>query len=339
MNLSSEYLFFFSALGAFNGVVMSIYILFVEGKKHIGNTFLGIALLMLSVRAGKSVFFYFNHNLIEFFIQLGIIACFFIGPFLYFYIHTVCDEDWEPPNWKIHLLVLTPVILVPTFIFPYFEYKELWAGYFMWLIYLQWLAYILLSFLSLNRVVRKLLRNKANLNPAIKWTIQVLGGFTLVWVAYFTGGYTSYIVGALTFTVIFYLLILFLVNTKKNQVFLLRKNTIPIRDAEKFDALLKDMDDLFRQEEIYRQPTLKSADVARLLGIPNYIFSQILNDHIGKNFNAYINTYRIEAAKKMLRQNPELTIEAIGIECGFKSKSSFYAAFKKETGITPAKYV
>jgi len=51
MNFSSELLFFFSVLGAFNGIVLSIYILITAGKKHISNKFLGIAILMLSIRA------------------------------------------------------------------------------------------------------------------------------------------------------------------------------------------------------------------------------------------------------------------------------------------------
>jgi len=52
-----------------------------------------------------------------------------------------------------------------------------------------------------------------------------------------------------------------------------------------------------------------------------------------------VNLFRIEAAKKLLQANSKLTIEAIGQECGFKSKSSFYSAFKKRTGTTPSKFV
>ncbi|MEL7148572.1 MAG: helix-turn-helix domain-containing protein, partial [Bacteroidota bacterium] len=84
---------------------------------------------------------------------------------------------------------------------------------------------------------------------------------------------------------------------------------------------------------------LKCADVAQKLGVPAYQLSQSVNESTGENFNQYVNVHRIEAAKEMLRTRPELTIEAIGQECGFKSKSSFYAAFKKNTGTTPSKFV
>ncbi len=71
----------------------------------------------------------------------------------------------------------------------------------------------------------------------------------------------------------------------------------------------------------------------------NYI-SQLINTHAEKSFNDYINGLRIEASKKMLLndQYNHYTIESIGLECGFTSKSNFYSAFKKSTDQTPNQY-
>ena len=68
--------------------------------------------------------------------------------------------------------------------------------------------------------------------------------------------------------------------------------------------------------------------------------SQVINQETGKNFKAYINSFRIIDAKAMLNDEKasNLSIEGIGLEVGFKSKSSFYEAFKKETGLTPSGY-
>ena len=63
MMISRELLFFFSALGAFNGVVIGLYFLLVAKPKTASNYFLGILLLALSIRIGKSVFLYFNDDL------------------------------------------------------------------------------------------------------------------------------------------------------------------------------------------------------------------------------------------------------------------------------------
>lgn len=338
MNFNSELLFFLSAIGAFNGLILGVYIFIVEGRKHIGNKFLSIALLTLSIRAGKSVLFYFNDNLFELFIQTGIVACLFIGPFIYFFVYTVCHPQHQPPNWKRHLFVLIPVILVLTILFPYYEYRDLWSSL-LRSIYFLWLAYILLSVRILIPTIRQSQQNNSILKPTIKWTIHVFLGFSLVWVAYFTCAFTSYIVGAMTFSVILYLLILFLFFTKKKQIFLLQKASLTLHKKEQQKSIIKEMDILFVQDEVYKQPSIILDDVARTLAIPSYQLSQIINDNLGVNFNTYVNQFRIEAAKKLLSSNPKYTIEGIGQECGFKSKSSFYAAFKAATGTTPSKYV
>lgn len=76
------------------------------------------------------------------------------------------------------------------------------------------------------------------------------------------------------------------------------------------------------------------------LSIQSYQLSKILNQHFQKNFFDFINTYRVEEAKKKLLANAyeHLTLEGIGYECGFNSKSSFYAVFKKYVNQTPAEY-
>jgi AraC-like DNA-binding protein len=59
-----------------------------------------------------------------------------------------------------------------------------------------------------------------------------------------------------------------------------------------------------------------------------------------KNFYQFVNEYRVEAVKKMLA-NPRrknISIEAIGFDCGFNSKSTFFSVFKSITGMTPAQF-
>jgi AraC-like DNA-binding protein len=65
----------------------------------------------------------------------------------------------------------------------------------------------------------------------------------------------------------------------------------------------------------------------------------VINNHIGKNFRDWINSYRIT---HFLTQYPiladKITIEAIAQEAGFKNQATFYNAFKKEKGIMPRAY-
>lgn len=68
--------------------------------------------------------------------------------------------------------------------------------------------------------------------------------------------------------------------------------------------------------------------------------SRTINSELGMSFNDYINSFRIDEAKSYLR-HPDFskyTLEAIGLEAGFNSKSTFYATFKKSTGLTPLQF-
>ncbi|WP_452601463.1 helix-turn-helix domain-containing protein [Pontimicrobium sp. MEBiC06410] len=68
--------------------------------------------------------------------------------------------------------------------------------------------------------------------------------------------------------------------------------------------------------------------------------SQLINTVTGENFSTYINRYRVEAVKRIIL-DPEFdnySLLAIGLECGFSSKTTFHNSFKKMTGMTPNAY-
>lgn len=104
------------------------------------------------------------------------------------------------------------------------------------------------------------------------------------------------------------------------------------------DRLMLKLEDLMTEKNIYRDDEINLADTAISLGITHHQLSQLLNERLGMNFNTYINSYRIEEAKKLLIANPDRTVLTIAYEVGFNSKSSFYESFTKITGITPVEY-
>jgi len=69
--------------------------------------------------------------------------------------------------------------------------------------------------------------------------------------------------------------------------------------------------------------------------------SWLLNEGIGKNFNEFINHYRIENFKSLAKdpENTKLTIMGLAYDSGFNSKTVFNTYFKKETGLTPSQYM
>ena len=91
----------------------------------------------------------------------------------------------------------------------------------------------------------------------------------------------------------------------------------------------------------YLNPDLSLRELAKQIDIhPNHL-SWILNQSLGKNFNEFINQYRIEAFKSLARAqaNEHLTIEGLAYESGFNSKTVFNTYFKNETGLTPRQFL
>lgn len=94
------------------------------------------------------------------------------------------------------------------------------------------------------------------------------------------------------------------------------------------------------QEKLYLAPLLSMELLASDFGMSKSYFSKLINSYSDYNFSDFINIFRVEQAKKFLSNSDfkDYTIVAIGLECGFNSKSTFYSAFKKFTSETPSTF-
>ncbi|UOQ52039.1 helix-turn-helix domain-containing protein [Hymenobacter cellulosivorans] len=116
-----------------------------------------------------------------------------------------------------------------------------------------------------------------------------------------------------------------------------QKSTLtPEQAQEVADALLAFM----RAHKPYRQNSLTIQELARQLELPKHRLSQVLNEQLGKNFYDFVNEYRVEEVKHLLRDPRYAHYSTLGIaeEAGFNSKATFNAVFKKITGVTPSEY-
>jgi AraC-like DNA-binding protein len=95
----------------------------------------------------------------------------------------------------------------------------------------------------------------------------------------------------------------------------------------------------FSEGKPYLNAELNMDLLSKQLNVPKHQLSEVLSTELGKNFFQFVNSYRVEAVKEQLAdtRNP-FSIEAIGYECGFSSKSSFFTVFKRLTGQTPLQY-
>lgn len=106
------------------------------------------------------------------------------------------------------------------------------------------------------------------------------------------------------------------------------------------NVYFRELDFLMREAKIYRDPNLGLGSMAQKLNISGNYLSQLVNKLSGYNFTDYVNGFRVKDAKSKLK-NPKFvnyTIIAIALESGFNSKSTFYSAFKKITGISPKEF-
>lgn len=108
--------------------------------------------------------------------------------------------------------------------------------------------------------------------------------------------------------------------------------------ASEMGRLTKALDQLMLEEKIYLQYDLRLDNIASRLYVSRKKVSQIINQNFEMNFFDYINTLRIEEAKRMLKVEPDMSIKEIMFSVGFNNKVSFYKAFKNKTGLTPTDF-
>lgn len=345
MGLGTKLLFFFSSLGAFNGLIAGLYYIGFTTKKNLSNYFLGGLLLALAIRIGKSVAFFFDYSVPRSLLQVGLTACVFIGPCLYFFVRSELTQARKlPKSWTVQLITWALLILGVGLTIPYERFPFLWTHRVIPLIYVQWGVYVVLSIIALLPLIKKI-GSKEKLRPFEKWILAIAGTVAIVYLSYvwsilnITRG--SYIVGPLYFSLVLYMTIFTLLYRKKTSD--LSSFSLPVKEEKKLPAddvkyLLGKLEKLMTEKQLFKNPDLKLNDLAKEVHLSGHQLSRLLNEYLVKNFTLFVNEYRINEACKMLSTEKNLTIDAISFEVGFNSKSTFFATFKKLKGMTPSAF-
>lgn len=125
---------------------------------------------------------------------------------------------------------------------------------------------------------------------------------------------------------------------KKPTASLKKKELLDSNLAETYTATLLDH---VEKNKPYLNPELSLRTLAKQLKISPNQLSWLLNEKIGKNFNAFINHYRVETFMSLVKnpKNATYTLLGLAFESGFNSKTVFNTYFKKETGLTPKQFI
>jgi AraC-like DNA-binding protein len=162
-------------------------------------------------------------------------------------------------------------------------------------------------------------------------------------------GYVLYLIAGFAYCVMSFSLILFpeilygiprkqidaVTSKKKKEKIKIDPEEDPFFDM--YTAILK----YLHQEKPFLNPDFAVSDIALDLQVPQNHVSYCITYLMETKFSKLKTELRIQHAVELLKKgsNSVLTIEAIGKQSGFKTRSNFYAAFKEETGLTPTEYI
>ena len=104
------------------------------------------------------------------------------------------------------------------------------------------------------------------------------------------------------------------------------------------NELYKNLTNYMEQEKPYIDNELRLVHLADQLNFSTHLLSKVINKKSGKNFNKFVNEYRLVEAERLLTETNSTSIKSVYFDVGFNSKAAFYSAFKKKHNCTPSEY-
>ncbi|MDO3381680.1 AraC family transcriptional regulator [Gilvimarinus algae] len=117
-------------------------------------------------------------------------------------------------------------------------------------------------------------------------------------------------------------------------------NKTESKSNENIDDLIGKIMSGIREQKLYLKPNINVEQFSDMIGLPYRDVSFAINRAFDRNFFEFINTYRVEEAKRYLGDKDclHMSVMEILLESGFNSKSSFQRFFKRLTGESPTEY-
>ncbi|WP_159949822.1 helix-turn-helix domain-containing protein [Polaribacter septentrionalilitoris] len=351
-------------------LLFSAFLLSVKTEKKLPNQLLASFLIVTAIDI--SAFFY--QQFIDLPLNLEMLrnsVSAFKNPLLFLYILSIIYSNFRL-KWKhlVHLLpwVITIVVLMPNFFFVddnakiefYNNYDQnieiRFLGFFGDLLSL---AYLIAEVYYITRYRKLLLENFADKNSFKNYiwlrqlAILLFIGQALTWVKNYSRiNFTLENTNALRTIIllfgVFLICWLFLKAVNSPKLFkgidvdLKTSNEIKGKNTESaaVNHQLVFLLNYMTTKKPYLNPSLTIRKLAEELKMNSRDLSVLINQNLHQHFFDFVNEYRIEEAKSILK-NPkkrEFTVLEVLYEVGFNSKSSFNTAFKKHTGTTPTQF-
>ena len=116
------------------------------------------------------------------------------------------------------------------------------------------------------------------------------------------------------------------------------ENLVKEENPEPLKRIFEKLVELMESEKIYAEPNLTINSIAQKLQTNRSYLSSSISTYAEMNFNNFINSYRIREAKRLILQNPNLSLNEVMYMCGFNSRTPFYMSFQKCSGMSPQQF-
>ncbi len=329
--LSNNIILVLATLGLFQGFFLSMYLFTLKKGNRKLNIYLALILMGLTIRIGKSVLGYYI-PLEAWQKNIGISGSLLVGPFLWFYGKILLQESktLSKSNY-LHLLPFTLFALMLALIPSSGDFENFWN---YGLVVFHLAIYLVASWSIL-------IRNNSNyITRRAIWYRNILIGVTFIWLFYlsnFLNLKLHYIWGPIFYSFLIYAFTYLFLN---RDTFDLDKYENSSLDKESSIALFKNIEKLFETEKLFLEPTISLNTISERLSKSSREVSQSINENTQQNFREFVNSHRIEKAKKLLvdSEGRNEKIATVAYDSGFGTVTAFNIAFKKITGITPSAY-
>ncbi len=359
-------------IGSAQGLLLSVF-LFRKKENKTANRLLAVTMLFFSIDLileAAAV----TEDIKNYPFLIGLMQAFpyLYGPSIYLYVLFIM-RGIKTFNYK-YLLHYLPFVLIQIYGLFFFYFEP--TSYQLNLVYVEtdfpWHVllisyltpiyggfYIVLAVYEGYKFNRKLKNRYSNIDKHnLSWVTFLLVGAMLLWVTAIFMTALQLIYGSeIRPELVSYLAISAFVyamaykGLRQPEVIVLDKSTDEIEkkikpyqksglDNSTADGYVKTLLKLMDEKKPYKNEKLNLSDLSNLVGITTHNLSEIINTRIEQNFYDFVNFYRVEEAKKLIGEDENSTYSILshGMEAGFSSKSAFYSAFKKFTGLTPAQF-
>ena len=363
-----KYITLFSGL---NYLIFSSVLLLRRSPVKKANRVLGFLFAMLAVYSIMLSFYYTallnkNYSHLIYYVPFDLIILFSLGPCLFLYVKILLGHKIQLNPFNIIIQVL-PYIPAITFIVYFllqdtqtrlnllienFEHGIWHTNLLNLLVYFQMIFYLILSYKTIQKQFKKSSRIQVQkIQIDVSWLriyVLINLGFMILSAPlsfYLANEKVNLIIAQLAMVVQF--VYLFIKSTWQTEFFpdtsiyelKYKEGILKIPDqavTDYFKVLMSFMEN----QKPYLSEDCSLQSISAQTAIPVHHLSNILNQHFEKNFPDFINEFRINEAKNLLSNNKynRITLEAIGYDCGFGSKSSFNKAFKKHLSLTPSEF-